>query len=173
MWPYGLWPSRLLCPWDSPGKNTGIDCHVLLQRIFPTQGSNQRLLSLLHWQVGSLPFATWEAWDTVRRININFFGKPLECFEQERCLIWFINCCSVAKLYLTLCDPMNCSTPGFPLHYFMEFAQSHIHWVGDAIQPSHPLSSPSSPVFNLFQHQGFFQWVSSSRQVAKVQELQL
>ena len=117
--------------------------------------------------------ATWEAWAMVKRININFFGKPLECFEQERCIIWFSNW-SVAKLYLTLRDPMNCNTPGFPLlHYLMEFAQTHIHWVGDAIQPSHPLSSPSSPVFNLFQHQGFFQWVSSSHQVAKVQELQL
>ena len=52
---YGLWPLGLLCPWDSPGKNTGVGCHVLLQRIFPTQGSNPSLLNLLHWQVGSLP----------------------------------------------------------------------------------------------------------------------
>ena len=67
--------------------------------------------------------ATWEAWAMVKRININFFGKPLECFEQERCIIWFSNW-SVAKLYLTLRDPMNCNTPGFPLlHYLMEFAQ--------------------------------------------------
>ena len=68
---------------------------------------------------------------------------------------------------------MDCSTPGFPvLHHFLEFAQTHVHWVGDAIQPSHPLSSPS-PAFNLTQHQGLFQWVGSSHQVAKVLELQL
>ena len=53
--PYGLQPARLLCPWDSPGKNTGVGCHVLLQGIFPTQGLNLRLLHLLNWQVGSLP----------------------------------------------------------------------------------------------------------------------
>ena len=67
----------------------------------------------------------------------------------------------------------DCSKPGFPgLHYFPEFAQTHVHWVGDAIQPSHPLSPPSSLVLSLSQHQGLFQWVSSSHQVAKVLELQ-
>ena len=50
--PHGLWCARLLCPWDSPGKNTGVGCHALLQGIFPTQGLNPRLLSLLHWQAG-------------------------------------------------------------------------------------------------------------------------
>ena len=57
LWAYGLWPARLLCPWDSPGKNTGVACHALLQGIFLTQGSNPCLLCLLHWQVGSLPLA--------------------------------------------------------------------------------------------------------------------
>ena len=75
----------------------------------------------------------------------------------------------VAKWCLTLCDPMDCSTPGFPvLHYFPEFAQTHIHWISDAIQPSHP----SPPAFNLSQHQGLFQ-CCSSQQVAKVLEFQL
>ena len=84
------------------------------------------------------------------------------------------NCCSVAQLCLTLCDPVDCSTPGFPVfHYLPEFAQIHIRWVGDAIQPSHPLSAPSPPAFNLSQHQGLFQWVGSLHQVAKVLELQL
>ena len=83
-------------------------------------------------------------------------------------------CCSVAKWCLTLCDPMDCSTPDFALfHYLLEFAQIHVHWVCDAIQSSHPLSSPSPPAFNLFQHQGLLQRVSSSHQVAKVLELQL
>ena len=73
-----------------------------------------------------------------------------------------------------LCNPMDCSTPGFPiLHYLPEFAQIHGHWVSDAIQPPHPLppSSPFAP--NLSQHHVFFQWVSSSHQVAKLLELQL
>ena len=70
---------------------------------------------------------------------------------------------SVAQSCLTLCDPMDCSTPGFPvLHQLPEPTQTHVHWVSDAIQPSCPLSSPSPPAFNLSQHQGLFQWVSSS-----------
>ena len=72
------------------------------------------------------------------------------------------------------CDPMDCSTPGFPVHHQLpELTQTHVHRVGDAIQPSHPLSSPSPPTFNLSQHQGLFKWVSSSHQVAKVLEFQL
>ena len=79
---------------------------------------------------------------------------------------------SVAQLCLNLCDPMNCSTPGFPLrHQLPELAQTHVHWVGDAIQPSHPLSPPSPPALSLSQHQGLFQWVSFLHQVAKVLEL--
>ena len=68
-----------------------------------------------------------------------------------------------------LCNPMDCSMPGFPvLRYLPEFAQTHVYWVDDAIQPSHPLSPASPPAFNLPQHQGLFQWVSSLHQVAKV-----
>ena len=83
-------------------------------------------------------------------------------------------CFSVVKLPLTLCDPMNCRMPGFSIHHYLpEFDQTHVHWVSDAIQPSHPLL-PSSPLdLNFPQHQGLFQWVSSSHQVAKVLELQL
>ena len=78
------------------------------------------------------------------------------------------------QLCPTLGDPMDCSMPGFPvLHYLPELAQTHVHWVDDAIKPSHPLSSPSPPAFNLSQHQGLFQWVNSSHEVAKVLELQL
>ena len=81
--------------------------------------------------------------------------------------------CSVSKSSSTLCDPVNCSTPGFPvLHYLQEFAQVHVHWVGDTIQPSHPLPMPSPSVHNLSQHQGLFQWVGSLHQVARVLELQ-
>ena len=81
---------------------------------------------------------------------------------------------SVTQSCLTLCDPMNRSMPVLPVrHQLPEFTQTHIHWVGDAIQPSHPLSSPSPPAFNLSQHQGLFKWVSFSHQVAKLLELQL
>ena len=96
--------------------------------------------------------------------------------ERERDQnITFNDCsCSVAQSCLTLCDPMDYSTPGFPvLHYLWGFAQTHVHWVGVVIQPSHPLSSPSPPAFNPSQHQGLFQWVGSSYHVAKVLELQL
>ena len=65
-------------------------------------------------------------------------------------------CCSVAQSCLTLCDPMNYSLPGFLFLHHLELAQNHVHWVSDAIQPSHPLSSPSPPAFNLSQHRGLF-----------------
>ena len=81
---------------------------------------------------------------------------------------------SVAQSCLTLCDPMDFSMPGFPIHHQLpERAQTHVHQVSNAIQPSHPLLSASPPAFNLSQNQGFFQWVSSLHQVAKVMELQL
>ena len=81
---------------------------------------------------------------------------------------------SVVESCPTLCDPMNRSMPGLPLHQQLwESTQTHVHWVGDAIQPSHPLSSLSTPVLSLSQHQGLFQWVSSSHQIAKLLEFQL
>ena len=81
---------------------------------------------------------------------------------------------SVAQLCPTLCDPMDCSPPGFPVHHQLpEPTQTHLHHVGDAIQPSHPLLSPFPPAFSLSQHQGLFQWVDSSHQVANVLEFQL
>ena len=81
---------------------------------------------------------------------------------------------SVAQWSLTLCDPMNRSTPGLPVHHQLpEFTQTHVHRVSDAIQPSHPLSSPSPPTPNPSQHQRLFQWVNSLHEVAKVLEFQL
>ena len=88
--------------------------------------------------------------------------------------IYSIQFSSVAQLCLTLCYPMNCSTPGLPVHHKLpESTQTHVHRVGNAIQPSHPLSSPSPPAPNPSQHQGLFQWVNSSHEVAKVLEFQL
>ena len=81
---------------------------------------------------------------------------------------------SVTQSCLTLCNPMDSSMPGLPVHHQrLEFTQTHVHWVGDAIQPSHRLSSPFLPAFSLSQHQGLFKWVSSSHQGAKVLEFQL
>ena len=81
---------------------------------------------------------------------------------------------SVAQLCPTLCDPMNCSTPDLPVHHQLtESTQTHVHRVGDAIQPSHPLSSPSPPAPNPSEHQCLFQWVNFSHEVAKLLELQL
>ena len=89
-------------------------------------------------------------------------------------LLYLVQFSSVAQLCPTLWNPMNRSTPGLPVHHqLLEFIQTHVHRVGDAIQPSHPLSSPSPPAPNPSQHQGLFKWVSSSHHVAKVLEFQL
>ena len=81
-------------------------------------------------------------------------------------------CFSVTKSCLTLCDAMDCSMPGFPVpHYLPRLAQTHVHWVNNAIQSSHPLLPPSPPALNLSQHQGLFQWISSLHQVAKLQSI--
>ena len=98
--------------------------------------------------------------------------KAVAFFSSSHVWIWKFS--SVAQSCLTLCDHMNRSTPGLPVHHqLLESTQTHDHWVGDAIQPSHPLSSPSPPVLNLSQHQSLFKWISSSHQVAKVLEFQL
>ena len=89
-------------------------------------------------------------------------------------VIWshLVQFSSVAQSCPTLCDPVNCSTPGLPVHHkLLEFTQTHAHWVGDAIKSSHPLASPSPPGPNLSQHQGLFQRVNSSHEVAKVWKL--
>ena len=101
--------------------------------------------------------------------------------EIKRCLLLgkkamtnLVQFSSVAQSCPILCNPINRSTPGLPVHHQLpESTQTHVHWVSDAIQPSHPLSSPSLPALNLFQHQGLLKWVSSLHQVAKVLEFQL
>ena len=86
------------------------------------------------------------------------------------CVFSSVQSLSHVQLFVT---PTDCSTPGFPVyHQLWELTQTHVHWVGDAIQPSHPLSSPSPPAFNLSEHQSLFKWVNSSHQVAKVLEFQ-
>ena len=97
----------------------------------------------------------------------HFSLSPELMITQQNNSSFWVQFSSIAQSCPTLCDPMDCSMPGFPVHHQLpEFTQTHVHWVSDSIQPSHPLSSPSPPIFNLSQHQGLFQWVSSSHQVA-------
>ena len=117
--------------------------------------------------------------------QVNVCFKPSSLIIQEASIFkWHVKATdfiqalvqfsSVTQSCLTLCDPMDCSTPAYPVHHQLpESTQTHVHWVGDDIQPSHPLSSPSPPALNLSQHQGLFQWVSSSHQKVKVLEFQL
>ena len=117
--------------------------------------------------------------NNLSRLVIAFLPKS-KCFliswlqSPSAVIFTSVQFSSLAQSCLTLCNPMDCSTPGLPVHCQLpEFIQTHIHQVSDAIQPSHPLSSPSPPAFNLCQYQGLFQWVSSLNKVAKVLEFQL
>ena len=97
-------------------------------------------------------------------------GRVMEEGWKGSLVLSSVQSLSRVRLFVT---PMDCSTPGLPVHHQLsELAQTHVHQVGDAIQPSHPLSLPSPPAFNISQHQGLFRWVGSSHQVAKVLEFQ-
>ena len=107
-------------------------------------------------------------------VDVNLFGKHWFEAQDSNSKMAFSSVSSVTQLCLTLCDPMDCSTPSLPVyHQLLGFTQTHVHWLSDAIQPSHPLSSPSPPAFSPSQHQSLFQWVSSLHQVAKILEFQL
>ena len=128
---------------------SGLPCPSL--RDLPNPGINQPLMSLALAGRFFTTSTTWEAQWSEETLSIQFI--------------------SLAQLCPGICDPMHCSTPGFPVHHELpEFNQTHVHWVSDAIQPFHPLSSPSSPAFSLSQQQGLFQLLSSLHQVAKVLE---
>ena len=111
----------------------------------------------------------WTGWISLNKARHRFkFGQSKTPLTNT----WQLS--SVTLPCPTLCDPMNCSTPGLPVHHqLLEFTQTHVHWVSDANQSSHPLSSPSPPALSFSQHQSLFKWVSSSHQVAKVLEFQL
>ena len=110
-------------------------------------------------------------WGCNDAVNMDDSMKFLQKIKLE---LPSVQLSSVAQLCLTLCDPMNWSMPGLPVyHQLPEFTETHVHRVSDAIQPSHPLSSPSPPAPNPSQHQSLFQWVNSSHEVAKVLEFQL
>ena len=147
--------------------------------------SKQDTRYTIHWEGAALE--SWSGGKNTNWIQIQFgyFGlwdtQPIQIYRLKRMLsscqydnTYEHQFSSVAQSCLTLCDPMDCSTTDFPVHQqLLELTQTHVHWVCDAIQSSHPLSSPSSPVFNLFQHQGLSQWVSSLHQVARVLQFQL
>ena len=140
-------------PWNLWGGGRGIADHT--QRI---KNQNNIRFIKINTEVRRSTF-----WEKII-LNIEFYIETIK---------YVVQFCSVVQLYPTLCNSMDCSTPGFPVHHQPpEFIQTHVHWVGDAIRPSHPLLSPS-PAFSLFQHQGLFKWVSSSHQLAKVLEFQL
>ena len=129
---------------------------------------------LFSWTCILLILSTWFLHSSIHHTFLVCLLCNKEGFKPETKIKDTVQFSSVAQSYLTLCDPMDCRTPGFPVHHQLpEFTQSHVHWVSDAIQPSHPLSSPSSSSFNLSKHQGLFQWISSLHQVAKVLEFQL
>ena len=138
----------------------------LLQGIFSTQNSNSGLLQADRF------FTIWATREYLNTKNHNEIIIIIAIKNQYHTII--IQFSSVAQSCPTLCEPMNRSTPGFPVHHHLpEFTQTQVHWVGDAIQPSHPLSSPFPPAPNPSQHQSLFQWVSPSHEVAKVLEFQL
>ena len=143
---------------DNNSMHTGSGmCYIQSRKFFSCTRKRQ---SLIINDKTALPLPSWACGP----------GKIYKVFTE----ILYLCCCSVAEACLTVFDPMDCNTPGFPvLHYLLEFAQTHVHWVDDAIQPSHPLLTASPPAFNLFQHQSLFQWIGSSYQVAKLLELQL
>ena len=210
LWPYQLQAAKLLCLWDSRGKNTGVHYRFLLQGIFQTQGWNwvswlsisQNYLQWTRqertWEVQPHRVSGRETKPTGGKVSEGGEGSNLCFWEQnkdsdksrteDKCGLWSDHCdilkgeleklsvlfSSVSQSRPTLCNLMDCSTPGLPVHYQLpEFTQTHAHWVGDAIQPSHPLLSSFPPTFSLSHHKGLFKWVSSSHQVAKVLEFQL
>ena len=143
-----------------------------------TVAPKRNFLFFMETSAGLLPDCmgpTQIIWDRLPSLKSTNYG--LWSRLQNTSTATLTICCSggsVAKSCVTLGNPMNCSTPGFPvLHPPAGLAQTHVHRVCDAIQPSHPLLSPFPPAFNFPQHQGLFPWVSSSHQVVKVVELHL
>ena len=126
------------------------------------------------WQRSLAGYSPWDhkELDTPERLTHTHmpctFSSISDIFLKP-CIYEFCCClCSIAKSSLTLCDSMDCSTPGFPVfHYLPEFVPTHVHWISDAIQPSHSLSPASPPALNLSEHHGLFQWVGFLHQVAK------
>ena len=154
--------------WASLTYSIYLHCPMAVSIFSPTCGLS-RLLS--GYKIQWCRRHGFDPW--VRKIPWRRKWLPTPIFLPEK-IPWIGGCCLVTQSCPTLCDPMDCSMPGFPvLHHLPELAQTHVHWDSDAIQPSHPLSSPSPPALNLPQHQDLFKWVSSLHEVAKVLEFEL
>ena len=129
------------------------------------------------WRREWLPISsilTWRIPWTEEPVRLQFMESQRVGHDWATFTFIFLQFSSVAQSCPTLCDPMDCSTPGFRVHHQLpDLAQTHVHQVSNAIQLAHPLLSPSPPAFNLSQHQALFKWVSFSHQVAKVLEFQL
>ena len=126
---------------------------------------------ILEWLIFPFSRGFSQVWDPPRSPSLQIDSLPSEPTGKPFSSVQFS---SVTQSCPTHCNSMNCSTPGLPVHHqLLEFAQTHVHWIGDAIQLSHPLSSPSPLAVNLSQHQGLFRWVSSLHHVANVLEFQL
>ena len=140
-----------------------------------------KLLTLIHlsyWNNAQdlilLDLIFWSSIPSLLTYIIYLTLSSLHSINFSSLFLGSVQFSSVTQSFPTLCNPMNCSTPGLPVHHqLLEFTQTHVHWVSDAIQPSHSLSSPSPPALNPSQHQSLFQWVNSSHEVAKVLEFQL
>ena len=148
-------------------------------KIIANETTDKRLISKMYKQLIQLnarkannPIKKWG-----KDLNRYFAKENIQMANKhmKRCSIpLIIQFSSVTQSCPSLCNPMDYSTSGLPVHRQLpEFTQTHVHWVGDAIQPSHSLSYPSPPAFNLSQHQGLFKWVSSLHQIAEVLEFQL
>ena len=161
MQPHRWQPTRLPRPWDSPSKNTGMGCHFLLQCMKVKSESEVAQLcpilsdpmdcSLPGFSIHGIFQARVLEWGAISfsRGSSQHRGQTHIRSDQIR---------SATQSCPTLCDPMNRSTPGLPVHHQLpEFTQTHVHRVSDAIQPSHPLASPSPPAPNPSQHQSLFQ----------------
>ena len=161
-----------ILPGETPEQTT--PCYTLIWRFFflsPELWENTffleyfffKLYICLHLIYNAVIVSSVQQSESVIHVSITF-------------QICFLLGCSVqfSRSVVSLFNPMNRSTPGLPVHHkLLEFTQTHVHWVSDAIQPSHPLSFPSPPAPNPSQHQSLFQWISSSHEVAKVLEFQL
>ena len=151
-------------------------CYICKNRLLETL-CQSNYIHFHGFHKSSCTFYRWLLWDSLVYKLGSLRALPLH-FKESLCYrtgsLYSIQFSSVSQLCLTLCNPVDCSMPGLPVHHQLpEFTQTHVHWVGNASQPPHILSSPSPPTFSLSQHQGLFIWVSPSNQVAKVLEFQL